>query len=233
MPKHTSIMRTLQWLPLLYAGLTLGTILANTTSKEQALAVWQEGLQQVSTISSDFIQEKQLALFRNPLHIRGRLFLSDDGSFAWETHSPMRHKMVVHDGRIRQWDEDTRRIHTISMRDNPVAATIHTQMSAWFSGQFSALAETYEVALVSEDPVSLLFTPRDGTPPASYVKEVQIWLRPDGQYLDQVKIEEPSGDTTVIKFTNTILNQPLPDSAWNVETLSDDVDNLPSNQSAE
>jgi len=234
MPTQSTINIGMRWLACIAAGGTLtSNLFAETSAKEEALATWQNGLQQVSTISSNFKQEKRLALFRSPLHIHGRLFLSDDGSFAWETHDPMRHKLVVHDGEIRQWDEETRRIHTISMRDNPVAATIHQQMSAWFSGRFSDLSDTYEVTLESEAPVSLLFTPLEGTPPAGYVTEVQLWLRPDGQYLDRVKIEEKEGDTTLITFTNTVINQTLPDSIWDVETLSDDTEDLPAPETAE
>jgi len=89
------------------------------------------------------------------------------------------------------------------------------------------------VTLESEAPVSLLFTPLEGTPPAGYVTEVQLWLRPDGQYLDRVKIEEKEGDTTLITFTNTVINQTLPDSIWDVETLSDDTEDLPAPETAE
>jgi len=233
MPTLTRI-TTLRWLSVVCAGVLSGaTIRADTSPVEKALAIWQEGLQQVSTISSDFSQEKHLALFRNPLLIHGRLFLAENGAFAWETHRPMKHKLVVRDGRIRQWDEETRRVHTVSIRDNPVAATIHKQMSAWFSGQFSALADTYETSLASEHPVSLLFIPRTGTPEARYITMVQIWLRLDGQYLDKVKIEEKSGDTTLITFTNTVLNLALPDSTWNVESLSTNLDVSPANKPAE
>lgn len=187
---------------------------------QNALTVWQDGLRQVHTIASDFVQEKRIALFQDVLIIRGRLFITTEGRFAWETHSPVRYKLVVADGRIRQWDEETGRVQTIGMRDNPAAATIHEQMSVWFTGRFDDLTQTYSVSLAEVEPVTFLFTPREGTPAAEYISTVRVRLRPDGQYLDQVHIAEHSGDHTSILFTNTVINQPLPEAAWNVQTLS-------------
>ncbi len=186
----------------------------------EALTDWQAGLRQVSSIASDFVQEKRLALFQDVLTIRGCLFIATNGLFAWETHWPVRYKLVVADGRIRQWDEETGRVQTFSMRDNPAASVIHAQMSAWFSGQYEGLTNTYDVALAAEHPVSFLFTPRAGSPAAGYVATVQVWLRPDGHYLDKVRIAELSGDSTAITFTNTVLNQDLPATAWDVQVLA-------------
>ncbi len=192
----------------------------SSDSLREALGAWQAGLQQVSSIASDFVQEKHLALFQDALIIQGRLFITSDGRFAWETHWPVRYKLVVANERILQWDEETGRVMTISMRDNPVASTIHAQMSAWFSGQYETLTNTYDAALSSTNPVSFLFKPREGTPAASYLSAVQVWLRPDGRYLDRMQITERSGDSTSIAFTNTVLNQALPSEIWNVKVLS-------------
>jgi outer membrane lipoprotein-sorting protein len=193
-----------------------------------ALAVWQEGLQQVSSIASDFVQEKRLALFRDPLAIRGRLYLSTDGRFAWETHAPVRYKLVVADGRIRQWDDETGRVQTISMRDNPAASAVHAQMSVWFSGRYEELADTYDIELGSERPVAFVFRPVAGTPAADYLQTVEVQLRPDGRYLDQVRIFERSGDQTTISFVNTALNPVLPDATWDVRRMAADLPAPPS-----
>jgi len=189
-------------------------------SLQAALTVWREGLQTVTSIASDFVQEKRLALFRDPLVIRGRLHLSTDGRFAWETHWPVRYKLVVADGCVRQWDEETGRVQTISMRDNPAAAAIHAQMSVWFSGRFEEVADAYAVELASASPVVFVFTPIAGSPAADYLQSVEVQLRPDGRYLDRVRILERSGDHTAISFFATVLNPDLPEATWDVRKMS-------------
>jgi outer membrane lipoprotein-sorting protein len=185
-----------------------------------ALGAWQSELAKVTTISSDFVQDKRMALFREPLRITGRMFIETGGRFAWETLAPVRYKMVVADGRIRQWDEETGRVQTISMRDNPAAAAIHEQMSAWFSGRYAALTNTYAATLASKEPVSFLFKPRAASPASAYLASVQVWLRADGRHLDRVLIQERSGDSTEIVYTNTVVNQTIPAEAWNVRALT-------------
>jgi hypothetical protein len=185
-----------------------------------ALNAWQSELARIATIDSDFVQEKRLALFQEPLAIRGRLCIATNGNFAWETHSPMRYKMVVSEGRVRQWDEETDRVQTISMKDNPAAAAIHTQMTTWFSGRYAALTNDYVITLASPKPVSFLFVPRTNSPAATYLASVQIWLRSDGQYLERIRIGERAGDSAQITFTNPLVNLPLPPDAWNPRRLT-------------
>lgn len=185
-----------------------------------ALNAWQSELARIATIDSDFVQEKRLALFQEPLAIRGRLCIATNGNFAWETHSPMRYKMVVSEGRVRQWDEETDRVQTISMKDNPAAAAIHAQMTTWFSGRYATLTNDYVITLASPKPVSFLFVPRTNSPAAAYLASVQVWLRDDGQYLERVRIGERAGDSADIIFTNTLVNLPLPADAWNPRRLT-------------
>lgn len=185
-----------------------------------ALKAWQAELARISTIDSDFVQEKRISLFQDTLTIRGRICIETNGNFAWETHWPMRYKMVVSDGHVRQWDEETDRVQTISMRDNPAAAAIHAQMTTWFSGRYATLTNDYIVTLASPKPVSFLFAPRATSPAATYLASVQVWLRDDGQYLERVRIGERAGDSTDITFTNTVVNRALSADTWNVRRLT-------------
>lgn len=185
-----------------------------------ALTAWQAELGKVTNIASDFVQEKRMALFQEPLKIRGRMFIETNGRFAWETHWPVRYKMVVADARIRQWDEETDRVQTISMRDNPTAAAIHEQMSAWFSGQYATLTNSYSASLASQRPASFVFKPRAASPASTYLASVQVWLRDDGRYMDRMRISERSGDSTDIVYTNTVVNQVIPADAWNVRAMA-------------
>ncbi|NTW37793.1 MAG: outer membrane lipoprotein carrier protein LolA [Syntrophobacteraceae bacterium] len=190
---------------------------------QAALEGWSSELGQISSISSDFTQEKHMALFQDVLTIQGRMFVETNGLFAWETRWPVRYKMVVADGRILQWDEETDRLQTITMRDNPAAAAIFEQMSSWFSGQYASLSNTYNVSLAAAQPVSFLFTPRKDSPLANYLAFVQVWLRGDGLYLDKVRISESSGDSTDIIYSNTVLNQTIPAEAWDVRHITTDI----------
>lgn len=192
----------------------------DTPAVPPALVAWSAELGKVATIASEFRQEKRMALFQDTLRIQGRLYISTNGQFAWETHWPVRYKMVVSDGRLRQWDEETGRVQTRSLRDNPAFAVIQEQMAAWFSGRYASLTNSYAVTLASEQPAAFLFTPRTNSPAANYLRSVEVWIRPDGQYLDKVRITERGGDLTDIVYTNTVLNQAIPDVAWDVRTLT-------------
>jgi len=49
-----------------------------------------------------------------------------------------------------------------------------------------------------------------------FIAAVTVSFRQDERYIDSLEITEPGGDTTQLRFVNTVLNDELPDSVWQV-----------------
>jgi len=179
---------------------------------EPVLARLEEQFAGLRSVSSDFVQEKHLALFRDPVVLKGCMAICDDGAFAWHVREPLRYSMLMQGGRLRQWDGETDKIQEIAVRSNPVFQTVLTQLRRWFSGRFGDLRANYAVAIAGTNPLALRFTPRDAT--RKVIGGIVVVLRDDTRYIQRVTIEEASGDNTVITFTNTVLNGTIDASAW-------------------
>jgi outer membrane lipoprotein-sorting protein len=166
----------------------------------------------LQSVSSEFVQEKHLALFRDPIVLKGSMAIRKDGAFAWHVREPLRYSFLMQEGRLRQWDGETDKIQEIAVRSNPVFQTIFTQLRRWFSGRFSELRANYGVAIAGTNPLALRFTPQDAT--RKVIAGIVVVLRDDTRYIQRVTIEETSGDRTVITFTNTVLNSTIDASVW-------------------
>lgn len=178
----------------------------------------QQGLAGATNVQSDFIQEKKLALLQRTVVIKGRLAVQQPDQLSWQVLEPIRYKMVIHGTLLKQWDEETGKIQSISLGGNPVFKVVVTQLRAWFSGQFDLLVKdfTVEADPGAESP-RLVFIPREESFAFKMIGRVVMTFRPDKRYIQDLVIEERSGDQTRMTFTNTILNAAVDPLVWEVK----------------
>lgn len=149
--------------------------------------------------------------------MKGRIFLEKPNKIAWHVDSPLRYSVLITDKMIRQWDEDTNKVQELSLAKNPVFQNILGQLTVWFSGEYGSLLDSNHVRIVKREPLVIEFTPRDNNMSKKVIKSITITFRPDQNYLQQLLIQEVSGDVTTIKFINTLLNVPLDSKSFEVK----------------
>jgi len=183
------------------------------------------------TLKSDFTQEKEMALFKEKIILKGRIYIQKPNMLAWHVDSPLRYSVLITDTLIRQWDEDANQVQEISLAKNPVFQNMLKQLTVWFSGEYGTLLEENTMRLVKRDPLVIEFTPRDMNLSKKVIQNITVTFRDDQAYLRQILIRELSGDVTTLYFTNTIMNVPLDGKNFEVHPVRghsrmspDDVD---------
>lgn len=161
------------------------------------------------TLKTEFVQEKKMALFKDKLVMKGRIYLEKPNKIAWHVDSPVRYSVLITDKIIRQWDEESNKLQEISLKKNPVFQNILSQLTVWFSGEYGSLLDTNTVRIIKQEPLVMEFIPRDNNVSKKIIKSITITFRMDQNYPQQLKIHENSGDITTINFVNTVLNAPL------------------------
>jgi outer membrane lipoprotein-sorting protein len=169
------------------------------------------------TLKTDFIQEKRMAMFKEKMVMKGRIYLKKPNRIAWHVDSPLRYSVLITDKLIRQWDEDTDKVQEISLSKNPIFQNVLGQINVWFSGDYGSMLETNTIRVVKSDPLVLVFIPKDNNIAKKIIKSITITFRSDQKYLQQIRIQELTGDSTTITFSNTLLNTPLIDSNFEVK----------------
>ena len=169
------------------------------------------------TLKTEFIQEKKMVMFKNKLVMKGRIYLEKPNKIAWHVDSPVRYSVLITDKLIRQWDEDTNKVQEISLAKNPIFQNVLGQMTVWFSGEYGSLLDTKDVRIKNRDPRVIEFVPRDNNVSKKVIKSITITFREDQNYLQQLRIQENSGDVTTINFLHTILNAPLTSKQFEVK----------------
>lgn len=169
------------------------------------------------TLKTEFTQEKKMVMFKEKLVMKGRIYLEKPNKIAWHVDSPVRYSVLITDKLIRQWDEDTNKVQEISLAKNPIFQNVLNQLTVWFSGEYGSLLDTNDVRVIKRDPLVIEFIPRDNNVSKKVIKSIAITFRDDQKYLQQLRIQEVSGDVTTINFINTIMNTPLNSNSFEVK----------------
>jgi outer membrane lipoprotein-sorting protein len=169
------------------------------------------------TLKTEFIQEKKMAMFKEKLVLKGRIFLQKPNRVAWHVDSPLRYSVLITDKLIRQWDEETNQVQEISLAKNPIFQNVLNQLTVWFSGEYGSLLDVNDVRVVKREPLVIEFVPRANNISKKVIKSITITFRDDQKYLQQIRIQEVSGDVTTLRFFNTIMNTPLDSRSFEVK----------------
>ena len=172
----------------------------------------------IKTIETRFIQEKKLAMFKHKIILEGMLFLEKPNHLAWHVQKPVRYSTIIYGDIVRQWDEETDQIHTITLINNPVLGTVIEQMKMWFLGAYVDLQNDYNVIIRNRKPFILDFVPHDATATSRIIKHILVTFKDDDRCISQIRIEEKNGDSTQFTFVDTRLNIPINALAWKAKS---------------
>ena len=111
-------MKRLAVIILFFISLDMSSLYA-AEDLESILGTLQEKMSAVKSIQTDFTQEKNLALFKQKLILKGKIFIQKPGKLSWRVFTPLRYSLVINGNNISQWDEDTNQVQSLSMAKNP------------------------------------------------------------------------------------------------------------------
>ncbi len=188
------------------------------TGNDQAVSDFLRRLEKKTSafksLQTSFVQEKELAAFKNKIVIEGRIYLLKPAKVAWHVDRPLKYSVIITDKSVKQWDEDTNQVQEIPFSENPVLRTVFGYLNGWFSGNYVSFLEDYDVRILQQEPPRLEFIPKAKSVVKKVVQSIVVSFQKDGRYLKQIKIQDISGDNTTISLENTLFNVPLDSSVW-------------------
>ena len=198
------------------AGEDAGKTASEPETPKKVLERLERKLSGVRTVQAKFVQVKRLAMFTHKVVIKGRLTVKNPDRIAWRADSPVKYSLVIIGPELKQWDEDTDRVQTFRLDKNPMFRAAFQQLTAWFSGRYAVVRRKYDVRVEQSAPYILVFTPRKGSGMEKIIKRVRVVFREDERYIEKLTVHEGGGDTAVISFSDTRLNEPIDARAWEV-----------------
>jgi outer membrane lipoprotein-sorting protein len=158
-----------------------------------------------------------MALFKKPVITKGAILLEMPEKLMWKIESPVKYALLIDGQQAKQWDGETDKTVRISLADQPVFAAVTQQLKAWFAGDYKALSKDYTIKKLEGEKLSFEFIPKPELPQAKIVKRIAVTFQKDKKYIELFQIEEISGDTTKLTFSETKLNSEIDKKEWELK----------------
>lgn len=174
--------------------------------KKPSLQDYAARLKEVKTLTSNFVEEKHLALLSQPMQSTGTLnFDKDAQKLRWQYKTPFENGFLIEKNRISRLKNSQKQ-----PIQNAMGRLMAGQMLQWLTLDFDTLSKTYHITLNGQE---ITFIPRDKNNQA--VKKITVWLdEKDSRIVHRVKMDNPNGDFVLWRFSDTQLNPQLQDGVF-------------------
>ncbi len=139
----------------LACSLFLTSLSSNADDLDKVLKRLEASMGKVNSLSTGFVQEKDLAVFKKKLTLTGNIYMHKPDMFAWHLEDPIKFRMVINGKSMTQWDGESGKVQKVNLGKNPAFTAATKQMRQWFGGNYSSLTSEYIISIKSQGPVVL------------------------------------------------------------------------------
>lgn len=184
----------------LLGGAALATLAIMPVHAEDLSAAVAARLTNAAVIRGQFEQTRRLSGFSQPLVSRGDFIVARGRGVVWTTRDPVPSSLLVTPDRLVVRGADGKIQQQMQADAQPAMRMVGESMIAMLRGDLRGLSSRFDVSgkLVGKQGWTLTLTPTDAGMRRAFA---HIDLSGD-QYVRNVKLEEPGGDSTVVRMIN-------------------------------
>jgi outer membrane lipoprotein-sorting protein len=205
------------FLILLVPGVVFSSQLQNgwnsPREKDRIFAEIAKAAAKVTTLKSDFVQERHLGMLEDILISKGRFYYKKQDRLRWELTKPVISGFAVSGKQAKRWDGESGRTQMFEVYQVPFIKLFTDQVFAWATADFKQLQKDYNIEVLAGSPADLKLVPIRSQE-KKYLDHFRIAFTADAGHVNAVEVHETGGDFTRIRFFNTIINTPLPDALF-------------------
>jgi len=181
---------------LIAAAALLASAAAPANAQPAALDQIRARLDAHAVVRAEFVQTRTLAALERPLVARGRLLVSRADGVVWQVEQPYRAAYVLQQDSVTEIAADGMRTRR-DARDAPAIARVGRILGALVSANATALDNDFHVdAGVTGERWHIVLQPRQ----SQVAQRLKVIRVNGGDFVESVRIDEASGDTTQLQF---------------------------------
>lgn len=161
--------------------------------------------QESTSIRMDFRQSSVSQLFKKPLISTGRITLQRPGKLRWEYTTPAQSGFILDGATGIQWSSVGTAISLKTTPLSPVLQVIGQQMLLWLSADKEQLSNDFTVDVKNGQCV---LTPLNPVM-QEYIHTITLSLEKGQEFIQNIVVQEPSGNTTQISLAHPEVNPVL------------------------
>ena len=177
------------------------------TPLDQLLSDIQNRVDNTKTVQCTFEQERNLSVFDRPIIFTGKMELSRPDKLRWENLAPIPSVLIFDGDKGIRCNDDAPPVH-FELEKDPIMKMVAEQIWIWVDGDYARMRNKYNITLTGEREIELV--PQSGEF-ANIITSVRVTFDNQNLQPETIHILETEGDSTIIRFANYRLNQPVDD----------------------
>lgn len=163
------------------------------------------------TIVNTFTQLKHIDFLSNDIESNGDLYFKSPNIIKWSYLKPYEYSVIFKDKKL--YINDAGKKSDINLASNKVFKKLNDLIAKSVSGDMLDESQFAMRFYKSKGIYIAKLSPKDQTLKNMF-KEIVLDFQSKNYLVSSVKLIEPSGDYTLIKFKNTSVNKPIPDAIF-------------------
>ncbi|WP_299311189.1 outer membrane lipoprotein carrier protein LolA [uncultured Aquimarina sp.] len=166
---------------------------------------------QSKTIVNTFTQIKHIDFLSNDIESSGDLYFKSPNVIKWSYTKPYEYSVIFKDKKL--FINDAGKKSDINLASNKVFKKLNDLIAKSVSGDMLDDTQFSINVFKDNDQYIAKLSPKDQTLKSMF-KQIVLNFESKKYLVSSVKLIEPSGDYTLIKFQNTSVNKTIPDAIF-------------------
>ncbi|MCE7065848.1 outer membrane lipoprotein carrier protein LolA [Dyadobacter sp. CY326] len=177
---------------------------------EKVFEELRKASQSVNSIQAAFIEEKHLAVLKEPEQSSGSFYYKKADKMRWEQKSPVKYVILINGDRLRVQEAGKEKNVGQAGR---MASQIKELMIGLVNGDFQQNKAFSQNCQESDEQYLVTLTPVNRRLKNIYAKITLVFPK-NTLHLRELSFFEKNGDKSVMKFQNEKFNQPIADGLF-------------------
>ncbi len=163
--------------------------------------------QKINSIEAGFVQTKNISFIDEQLISGGKFWFSRPDKMRWEYQTPFFYSIIIDGDNITVIDD--KKESRFDAASNAMFGQIKQVIMNMVNGKMFDDPD-YHATLKEENNYFVVNFETVNRAMKAYILSIDLYFTKSGYLMEKIKMNEASGDDTVIEFNNQNINQPLP-----------------------
>lgn len=169
--------------------------------------------QKTSSVKSNFVQEKNLAMLSEKITSKGKFWFRKESQVRMEYTQPYQYLMIINKDKV--YVKDGQKENKVSTKSNKLFQQINRIMIDCMQGTALNNPDFKTRVFESKGTYMVELTPV-GRNMKELFKTVNLVVDKKDYGVSSIELHEPSGDDTIIRFMNKEINTQLADALFDI-----------------
>ncbi|MBW1972135.1 MAG: hypothetical protein DRG20_03790 [Deltaproteobacteria bacterium] len=190
------------------------SLFSNPLTKEEIVRHLLIKKSKITTFVADITQEKEISLLKEKVISKGKIFYKSPSNILVKLGKPESLIILLKKDKLLLYYPLEKVAEKYNLKNRIKTENLLFPFSQDYKNALSISHESTNRYLI------LIISPSKAS---SEIKEVKLWIEPKNWMIKKMKIIEKNGDTSLIKYSNMVINEPLSDSIFSLK-IPDDVE---------